>query len=380
MRRSVADLPVEGKRVLVRADLNVPLRDGTVADDARIRASLPTIELLRGRGAEVTVMSHLGRPKGEPNPALSLRPVAERLAELLDEPVAFDTDVGPLRLLENLRFDPREERNDPALAAELAAGQDYYVNDAFGAAHRAHASTEAVAHLLPSAAGLLLEAELEAFERLLDDPEHPFVVVIGGVKVTDKIAVIDRFTQIADTILIGGAMAFTFLVADGIDVGASRHEDADGQETARRAAADARERGCDLVLPTDVVVADAFSADAAVQTVAADQIPAGWMGLDIGPQTAAAYAGRLRAARTIFWNGPMGVFELAPFAAGTLAVARAVAESDATSVVGGGDSVAAVNAAGVADQITHVSTGGGAALELVEGRVLPGVAALEVAQ
>jgi phosphoglycerate kinase len=377
--RTVRDLPVEGARVLVRADLNVPLDGTRIADDSRIRAALPTIRYLRERGADVVVCSHLGRPKGAPDPALSLRPVAARMSQLLGEPVAFGEQEGPLRLLENLRFDPRETANDPGMAAELAALADLYVNDAFGAAHRAHASTEAVAHLLPAAAGLLLEAELEAFRRLLDAPEHPFVVVIGGVKVADKIGVIDRFTHLADAILVGGAMAFTFLATEGMPVGASRHEDAEGQNTARRALGDAAERGCELVLPTDVVVADRFAADAAVRTVAADAIPDGWMGLDIGPETVRDYAERLRAARTVFWNGPMGVFELEPFARGTLAVAEAVAASDAVSVVGGGDSVAAVKVARVADRITHVSTGGGAALELVEGKTLPGVAALEEA-
>jgi phosphoglycerate kinase len=375
--KTVRDLPVEGKRVLVRADLNVPLDGATITDDSRIRAAMPTIRYLRERSANVVACSHLGRPKGEVRPELSLRPVADRMQELLGERVAFDQEQGPLRLLENLRFDPRETKNDPAMAAELAALADLYVNDAFGAAHRAHASTEAVAHLLPSAAGLLLEAELNAFHRLLDAPAQPFVVVLGGVKVADKIGVIDRLTQIADAILIGGAMAFTFLAAQGLDVGESRHEDEAGQETARRAVADAAERGCRLVLPADVVVADRFAADADVRTVAVDAIPAGWMGLDIGPETVSSYARRLADARTIFWNGPMGVFELEPFARGTIAVAEAVAASEAVSVVGGGDSVAAVNVAGVADRITHVSTGGGAALELVEGRTLPGVAALE---
>src|SRR6185312_8437349 len=375
--RTVRDLDAAGKRVLVRADLNVPLDGGAVADDTRIRKAMPTVELLLDRGAKVTLCSHLGRPKGRPDPALSLRPVADRIAELLGRPVAFGDEDGDLRLLENLRFDPREEANDPGFARELADDNDEYVNDAFGAAHRAHASTEGVAHLLPAWAGLLLAAELDAFHRILDEPEHPFVVVIGGVKVADKIGVIDRFTHLADAILVGGAMAFTFLAAQGKAVGASRHEDAEGQETARRALADAAERGCDLVLPVDVVCADRFAADAAVRTVAADAIPDGWMGLDIGPETVADYAERLRGARTIFWNGPMGVFELEPFARGTLAVAEAVADSGAVSVVGGGDSVAAVNVAGVADRITHVSTGGGAALELVEGKTLPGVAALE---
>jgi phosphoglycerate kinase len=375
--RTVRDLPVEGRRVLVRADLNVPLDNGRITDDTRIRASLPTIRYLREQGAEVIVCSHLGRPKGEPRPELSLRPVAERLAELLGEPVAFNAERGPVRLIENLRFDPREEKNDPALAAELAALADVFVSDAFGTVHRAHASTVGVARLLPSAAGLLLAAELEAFARVLDHPEHPFVVVLGGAKVADKIGVIQRFTGLADSILVGGAMAFTFLAASGVPVGASKHEDADGQEVARQAMAEAEERSCELVLPSDVVIAERVEADAPTQIVAADAIPDGWMGLDVGPATAADYGRRLAEARTIFWNGPMGVFELAPFAAGTLAVANAVAASGAVSVVGGGDSVAAVNQAGVADAITHVSTGGGAALELVEGRTLPGVEALD---
>jgi phosphoglycerate kinase len=336
--RSVRDLEVAGKRVLVRADLNVPLGEGgTVADDTRIRAALPTVELLLERGATVILCSHLGRPKGEPKPELSLRPVADRISELLGIDVAFGDEQGQLSLLENLRFDSREERNDPAFAAELAARADLFVQDAFGAVHRAHASTVGVAALLPAAAGLLLEAELNAFRNLLDDPDHPFVVVIGGVKVADKIGVIDRMTQLADSVLIGGAMAFTFLAADGVDVGASRHEDQDGQTTARTAMADARDRGCELLLPRDVIVADRFAADAATSIVPVAEIPGAWMGLDIGPQTAELYAGRLSGAHTIFWNGPMGVFELEPFAQGTLAVARAVAESDAVSVVGGGD-------------------------------------------
>ena len=376
--RTVRDVDVAGRRVLVRCDLNVPLKDGQVADDTRIRAAMPTIEHLLGAGAAAVVMcSHLGRPKGKPDPALSLKPVAGRVSELLGRPVAFGDQQGDLRLLENLRFDPREEANDPSLARELAALADIYVDDAFGAAHRAHASTVGVAELLPAVAGLLLAGELEAFDRLLDHPRHPFVVVIGGVKVADKIGVIDRFTELAETILIGGAMAFTFLAAQGLDVGASRKEDDDGQATARKAFEDASARGCELLLPVDVVAADRFDAAAETRTVAADAIPAGWMGLDIGPRTVELYGARIGPANTIFWNGPMGVFELEPFARGTIAVAEAVAGSEATSVVGGGDSVAAVNLAGVADRISHVSTGGGAALELLEGKVLPGVAALE---
>ena len=361
--------------MLVRADLNVPLRDGEVADDSRIRASLPTIRELLDRGAaQVIVSSHLGRPKGQAVPELSLRPVAVRLSDLLGEPVDFPEPADHrVALLENLRFDPREERNDPSLASELAARADAYVNDAFGAAHRAHASTTGVARLLPAAPGLLMTGELDAFAALLDAPEHPLVVVIGGAKVTDKIGVIDRFRELADSILIGGAMAFTFLAAQGVGVGDSMHEDTDGQAQARRAMAGGRG---EIVLPLDIVVADRFAADAETKVVPADAIPEGWMGLDIGPQTAADYAARLGRARTIFWNGPMGVFEMAPFAAGTLAVANAVADSPAVSVVGGGDSLAAVNQAGVADRISHVSTGGGAALELIEGRTLPGVAAL----
>jgi len=294
--KTVRDLPVEGRRVLVRADLNVPLDGGRITDDTRIRASLPTIRYLREHGADVIVCSHLGRPKGEVRPELSLRPVAARLAELLGEPVAFADEEGPLRLLENLRFDPREEKNDPELAAELAALADVFVSDAFGTVHRAHASTVGVARILPSAAGLLLAAELEAFGRILEHPERPFLVVLGGAKVADKIGVIQRFTGLADAILIGGAMAFTFLAADGVGVGASKHEDADGQEVARRAAAEAGERGCELVLPTDVVVAERVEADAPTQVVAADAIPDGWMGLDIGPETAAAYGRRLGSA------------------------------------------------------------------------------------
>jgi phosphoglycerate kinase len=374
--RALDELPVEGRRVLVRADLNVPMRDGAVADDSRIRASLPTIRELLDRGAaRVIVCSHLGRPDGQPVPELSLRPVARRLSALLGEGVDFPEPAeARVALLENLRFDPREERNDPSLAAELAACADAYVNDAFGAAHRAHASTAGVAGLLPSAPGLLMTAELAAFASLLDAPEHPLVVVIGGAKVADKIGVIDRFRELADSILIGGAMAFTFLAAQGVGVGDSLHEDADGQAQARRAMNGGR---CEILLPVDIVVADRFAADAETQVVPADAIPDGWIGMDIGPRTAADYAARLGGARTIFWNGPMGVFELAPFAAGTLAVANAVAESPAVSVVGGGDSLAAVNQARVADRISHVSTGGGAALELIEGRTLPGVAALE---
>jgi phosphoglycerate kinase len=376
--------------VLVRVDLNVPISDGVVGDDTRIRAALPTIERLRSGGARVILMSHLGRPKGERKPEYSLAPVAGRLAELLDAPVAFASDcVGPeaaaavadvadgdVLLLENLRYHAAEEANDAAFSAQLAELADLYVNDAFGAAHRAHASTEGVAHLLPAHAGLLMEREVSVLTSLLEAPEHPFVAIVGGVKVADKIAVLEKLVEVADTVLIGGAMAFTFVVAEGGAVGSSLHEDADGQAIAVRAKAKAADTGCELLLPSDVIAADAFSADAATQITPADGVPVGWMGLDVGPETVALYADRIRSAKTVLWNGPMGAFEMAPFAEGTRAVAQAVAGCDGTTVVGGGDSVAAITQFGFADRVTHVSTGGGASLELLEGRVLPGVAAI----
>ncbi|MDX6375846.1 MAG: phosphoglycerate kinase [Gaiellaceae bacterium] len=390
-RARIDDLgDLRGKRVLVRVDFNVPVDHGVVGDDTRIRAALETIDDLRGRRARVILCSHLGRPKGRVVAEFSLRPVAVRLAELLGTPVAFATDcVGPVAeeavstlgegdvlLLENVRFHPGEEANDPEFARALAALADAYVNDAFGAAHRAHASTEGVAHLLPAAAGHLLEREVTTLSALLESPERPFVAVVGGAKVTDKIGVIERLCEVADEILIGGAMAYTFVLAGGGAVGDSLVEDDAGQETARRAQAHAEERGCTLRLPEDSVVADAFSADANTQVVPSDQIPDRWMGLDIGPAAAALYAERVRGASTVLWNGPMGVFELEPFAAGTKAVAEAVADCAGTTVVGGGDSVAAITQLGLADRVTHVSTGGGASLELLEGRVLPGVAAI----
>jgi len=392
-RARIDDLgDLRGRRVLVRVDFNVPLDDGRVGDDTRIRAALETIEDLRGRGARVALCSHLGRPKGKVVEEYSLLPVAGRLADLLDAPVAFAHDCigdeaaaainglgeGDVVLLENVRFHAGEEQNDPAFAQALAANADAYVNDAFGAAHRAHASTEGVAHLLPAAAGHLLEREVATLSALLESPQRPFVAVVGGAKVTDKIGVIERLAEVADEILIGGAMAYTFALANGGAVGASKHEDEDGQETARRAQARAQEHGCELQLPEDTVAADAFSADAHTQVVPTDAVPDGWMGLDIGPAAAAVYAARVRGAATVLWNGPMGVFELAPFAAGTKAVAEAVAECAGTTVVGGGDSVAAVTELGLADRITHVSTGGGASLELLEGKTLPGVAAIRL--
>ncbi|MGH3022278.1 MAG: phosphoglycerate kinase [Gaiellaceae bacterium] len=336
--RSVRAAEIEGKRVLVRVDFNVPLEDGRVADDTRIRAALPTIELLLERGAsEVVLMSHLGRPKGE-DPAFSLEPVRGRLRELLPD--------ERIRLLENTRFDPRETENDPGYARELAAHGDVYVNDAFGSAHRAHASTEGVASLLPAYAGLLLERELEELGSLLESPERPFVAVLGGAKVADKIGVLESLGERADVVLVGGKMA----------------EEVD------------RDAGYEL--PEDVVAAAAFEADAESRIVAWDAVPEGWLGLDIGPATSERYAARIAEASTVFWNGPMGVFEWPRFAEGTKAVAEAVAAADAHTVVGGGDSVRAVEELGLADRIDWISTGGGASLELLEGRDLPGVAAI----
>ncbi len=340
--RSVRDAEVAGKRVLVRADLNVPLEDGRVADDTRIRASLPTLELLLERGAaHVAVCSHLGRPKG-PDPAFEIAPVAARLRELLPD--------DRIEVLENTRFDPGETKNDPEAAARLAEGNDLYVDDAFGSAHRAHASTEAIAHLLPAYAGLLLERELEMLGRLLGEVERPFVLVAGGAKVDDKLGVLENLGQRADTVLVGGKMA----------------------EQLR----DENPLPYDARLPTDVVAAAAFEADAESRVAPYDDVPEGWLGLDIGPATRESFAAAIREARTVFWNGPMGVFEWPRFAEGTEAVARAVADADAFTVVGGGDSVRAIQELGLADRVSWVSTGGGASLELLEGKELPGVVAI----
>ncbi len=390
-RARIDDLgDLRGRRVLVRVDFNVPLDNGVIGDDTRIRAARETIDDLRARGARVILCSHLGRPAGRVAAGLSLRPVATYLGKLLGTHVAFATDSvgsaaeaavaklgdGDVLLLENVRFHASEEQNDPSFAAALAALADHYVNDAFGAAHRAHASTEGVARLLPAASGHLLEREVSALSALLEAPARPFVAVLGGAKVADKIGVIQRLCEVADEILIGGAMAYTFAIANGGSVGGSLHEDEAGQETARKAQTHAKEQGCKLRLPEDSVAADAFAADAKTQIVPTDAIPDGWMGLDIGPAAAALYAARVRSAATVLWNGPMGVFELAPFAAGTKALAEAVADCHGITVVGGGDSVAAITQLGLVDRVTHVSTGGGASLELLEGRVLPGVAVI----
>ncbi|MFL5992216.1 MAG: phosphoglycerate kinase [Rubrobacteraceae bacterium] len=385
-KRSVRDLEVGGERVLVRVDFNVPVKDGEVTDDTRIRRALPTIRHLLSEGARPILISHLGRPKGEPDPKYAMDPVAARLEELLGEPVKkLDAAVGPeveealddwdgrgVVLLENSRFYPGETKNDPGFADQLAALADLYVNDAFGAAHRAHATTVGVAERLPAAAGLLLEEEIDYLDTVLENPERPFVAILGGAKVSDKLGVIENLLGKADSLLVGGAMCFTFFKAQGYEIGKSLVED-DYLEEARRLMGEADER---LILPVDVVVADAMEEDADSETVPVDAVPSGMMGLDIGHDTVALFERHISGARTIFWNGPMGVFEIDAFAKGTEGVAKAVAGSDATSVVGGGDSVAAVNKLGLEDEMGHISTGGGASLEYVEGKGLPGVAVL----
>jgi phosphoglycerate kinase len=388
---SIADVPIEEKRVFVRVDFNVPLdRQGHVTDDTRIRASLPTIQYAMGRGAKVILASHLGRPAGKVDPRYSLRPVAVRLSELLQVNITLADDcVGPVveervglmhegdvLLLQNLRFHPEEEKNHPVFAQQLARLADVYVNDAFGTAHRAHASTEGMTKFLPMAvAGLLMQAELLHLGQLLATPERPYIAILGGAKVSDKIGLISNLLPTLNRILIGGGMAYTFLVAQGVTVGNSLVE-IDKIEAARDVLARATALGVTIQLPEDHVIAERLEVGAAAQIVPRDGIPPGWMGVDIGPQTVGVFTRAIGEAKTVVWNGPMGVFEIEPFAAGTHAVAVAVACAGATSIVGGGDSVAAINQAGVAERITHISTGGGAFLELLEGRELPGVAAL----
>jgi phosphoglycerate kinase len=394
--RSIDDLDVQGRRVLVRVDLNVPLgtdADGaaTLADDTRIVAALPTIEQLRERGARLVLVSHLGRPEGRVQQALSMAPVAERLRELTGAkvtlaPAVVDEEVkalaeqlrdGEMLLLENVRFDPGETSNDPAFARALADLAELYVNDAFGVAHRAHASTEGVAHLLPSAAGRLLEREVRTLTGILESPSRPLSVIIGGSKVADKIGVIDRFLEVADVLMIGGAMCFPFLCAQGHKVGDSLCDDED-TEHARALLVEAVKPGrASVMTPDDLVIGDRLAEDAEHRDLDGVEVPKGWMGLDIGPITRQRYCREIARAGTVFWNGPMGAFELGPFAAGTRAVAEAVAEAKGLTVVGGGDSAAALARFGLEHAVDHLSTGGGATLELVEGRILPGVQALQ---
>ncbi len=393
-KKTVRDVRQADRRALVRVDFNVPLEgegtDRAVGDDSRIRAALPTLEYLREQRAKLVLVSHLGRPEGR-DPALSMAPVSARLAELTDAPVSQAPAVvgpevehmarslaeGEILVLENSRFEPGETKNDPTLAYALERVAEYYVDDAFGAAHRAHATTEGVARRLrPAVAGFLLEKEVTVLSSLLLEPEQPFVVILGGAKVSDKIGVIERFLEVADAILVGGAMCFSFFRAMGKPTGDSLVEE-EGVEHARRVLKLAEGSRCRLELPRDLVLADRFAADAETRVGEGTDVPDGWMGLDVGPRTAEAYAQEIAAARTVFWNGPMGAFEMEPFAAGSRTVAEALARNDGTTVVGGGDSAAALARFGLADSVTHVSTGGGAALELLEGKKLPGVEVLD---
>jgi len=389
-KKTVRDVEVGGKRVLMRVDFNVPLQDGAITDDRRIRAALPTIEYLLEKGATVIAMSHLGRPKGQVVEDLRLTSVAARLSELLDRPVTkLDDCIGPdveravgqaqpgdVILLENLRFHAGEKKNDPEFAKQLAAVAELYVNDAFGAAHRAHASVVGVAEYLPAVAGFLMEKELQALGGVLEAPEHPFIAILGGAKISGKIEVIDNLLPQVERLLIGGGMANTFFKAQGYPVGDSLVED-DVLDIAKQALEKAGDK---LMLPVDVVIADAFDAEANSKVVPVDQVPEGWRILDVGPETLQRFSEALSQARTVIWNGPMGVFEFPQFAKGTFAVAKMLAELDqinATTVIGGGDSAAAVQQSGLADNMSHISTGGGASLEFLEGKTLPGVAALD---
>ncbi|MBN1439246.1 MAG: phosphoglycerate kinase [Anaerolineales bacterium] len=386
-KKTVREVNVNGWQVLMRVDFNVPIKNGKVGEDTRIRSALPTIQYLLDQQAMVILCSHLGRPKGGPDPAFSLAPVAAHLGGLLNKKVAFASDCvgsaaegvvaemkpGDVAILENTRFHPEEEKNDPAFAQRLAMLGKIYVNDAFGSAHRAHASTEGVAHYLPGVAGFLMEKEIEFLDKAANDPEHPYVVILGGAKISDKIGVITNLLKKCERLLIGGGMANTFLKAQGLNVGASLVEDG-SLETAKKIMADAGDK---LLLPDDVVAADKFDAAAQSKTVAANAVPDGWRILDIGPATVKKYAAALQGAKQVVWNGPMGVFEFPSFAKGTRDLAQAVAACGAVTVVGGGDSVAAITEAGLAEKISHISTGGGASLEFLEGKVLPGIMILQ---
>lgn len=388
-KKSIRDVDVNGKRVFVRVDFNVPISEGVISDDTRIRATLPTIHHLISNGAKVILASHLGRPKGQVVEQLRMDPVAKRLSELLQKPVrkvneAFGEAVkaeinqmndGDVLLLENTRFYPGEEKNDAELSKQFAELADLYVNDAFGAAHRAHASTEGIAHHLPAVAGLLMEKELEVLGKALSQPDRPFTAIIGGAKVKDKIGVIENLLGIADNIIIGGGLSYTFLKAQGFEIGKSLVDD-EKLDLALSFIQKAEEKGVRFLLPEDIVVTDDFSADANTKVVNIDEIPADWEGIDIGPRTRETYAEVIRASKLIVWNGPMGVFEIEPFSHGTRAIGQALAEAPGYTILGGGDSAAAAEQFGLADQMDHISTGGGASLEFMEGKALPGVVAL----
>jgi len=387
---TIRECDFSNKKALVRVDFNVPLKDGVVTDDTRIQAALPTINYLLEKGASVVVMSHFGRPKGKKNPEFSMAPIAKRFSELLGKPVVLAKDVigsevaaqvaalnkGDVLLLENVRFYAEEETNDPEFAKSLAAFGDVYVNDAFGTAHRAHASTEGVAHYLPSYAGFLIEKEVKFMAPLLENPDKPFVAIIGGSKVSSKISVLESLVRTCNTIVIGGGMAYTFLAVQGHSIGKSLVEE-DYKETAASFLAKAKEKGVQVILPVDHLCGEEFKEDTAVIKVDSADIPQNLIGMDIGPKTVELIVAAVTKAKSVVWNGPMGVFEFNSFANGTLTVAKALAQSSATTVVGGGDSVAAINKFDLADKISHVSTGGGASLEFLEGQVLPGIKALE---
>ncbi len=385
-KKTIRDMEFKDQKVLVRVDFNVPLQDGRIADDTRIRAALPTIQYLINQGARIILCSHLGRPKGQVVESLSLRPVADHLSSLLGKQVAFSSDCvgevakiaasqlknGEVLLLENTRFHPEEKANEDEFAIELASLADLYVNDAFGSAHRAHASTVGVANKLPAVAGFLMQKELQYLGEALAEPEHPFVAILGGAKISDKIGVVDRLLQMADRMLIGGGMANTFLAAQGFDMVESLVE----EDAVTTAAEILKQAGDSLLLPSDLVVAAEFDEKAEHKTVPVGAIPEGWRAMDIGPETVRIFCTEIEGARLVVWNGPMGVFEFKPFAVGTQALANAVAECEGTTIVGGGDSAAAIRQAGLTESISHVSTGGGASLEFLEGKSLPGVAAL----